>query len=151
MAEDNRPTETDWGRDLLDDLALCGAAKAGPWTAVRHHCEEVADLHLSTVEAVDGTVVADVIGQEERVNALFIAAAREAWPVPIRQALVGLSTKVYEALAQQGIGTMGDYQEWCANNRLTDLKGVGAEKAEKILEAQEAFWQRQGRKPGEES
>jgi phosphopentomutase len=41
---------------------------------------------------------------------------------------------------ENDIGTLGQIAEFCEKYELTDLKKIGAAKAEKIQEAMDAYW-----------
>jgi hypothetical protein len=71
----------------------------------------------------------------------------DAWrEVPLHEALGGLSIKIFDALKQANLTTVGQLADWInadgGRNRLTDLAGIGKAKGEKIEEAMEKFWER---------
>ena len=77
----------------------------------------------SATESAPASAPADDSWREVEISSLDIADS--------------LASKLYEA----SIETIGDLADWQSSGKqLTDIKGVGAAKADKIADAMEAFW-----------
>lgn len=70
----------------------------------------------------------------------------ETWK-DVRVESLGLSQSIVDLLHNADIQTIGDIHAWGSEKRksLTDIKGVGASKAEEIENALMSFWESRGR------
>ncbi len=71
--------------------------------------------------------------------------ADEAWrAIPLREALLGLPERIYDALSAKTLNTMGEFADWSSKeySRLTDIPKIGEAMADRILDASDAFWVR---------
>ncbi len=71
------------------------------------------------------------------------AQGEDAWEaVPLREALQNLSSKLYEALEEAGLKTMGDLSAYQNDEHRKEIKGIGEAKWETIHAAEGDFWVR---------
>jgi hypothetical protein len=127
-----------------------------------------AELAYETAKATAATRKKFWEEQQARFNAafdeydlpapLFDAADQDWRDVELVDALggqPGVTGSLLEKLAEAELRTVGQLSDYLnadgGRQRLTDIKGVGAKKAEAIEEALAAFWARRAAGPAEEA
>ena len=90
-------------------------------------------------------------GQPELPFGESEAQAPESWrDVPL--ATLDIPDPSLKLLAESGIGTIGELSDWTAHRGICGVKGIGASKANVIMNALEVFWEEHPEytKPAEE-
>ena len=127
-------------QQVVDDLSLdLKSAKADLEKAMDAVLKRIDDEDAEPSLPFDRPADAPGAAQEAAGDA--IPPTDDSWmAVPLSEALAGLPPGLLGKLEDAELKTMGDLAAWNKLHVLTDIPGVGKEKAKKIEDALEEFW-----------
>lgn len=149
----------DVGQFLMDEWAAVEEAEAD-WEAAKEEAADCKKVYDKRLEAYGAAVREQrnpppLFAQADRAStngqhvepAAETPATDESWrTVPLSEALIGITEKVIEKLADAGLRTVGDLEAFSAADHWSHpdrkIKGIGPETVAKIGDAMMKFWER---------